>query len=249
MATRAARFAPYHRHDRAFFAGFVAICWLGVIMGFAPASTARMQGKADYAAPLVLHIHAIAFIAWLILLTVQVVLIRRGRTAMHRRLGPVGMALIPVMALSGFFAEAYSQRFYLAHPPDSQAFFIIPIYYVIAFAALATAAMRARRDSPAHKRLLLLATTVIVGAAYTRWWGGALTGLFGDDFWGLILNTFTGTHLILLAALAYDVATRGRPHRVFLVAVPAILAAELAVSWIYHAPGWLPVARWLAAHA
>ena len=246
MATQAARFAPFHRHDRAFFAIFVAICWIGVIAGFAPASMGRIQGKADYVAPLVLHLHAIAFVGWLLLLTTQVVLIRRGQAALHRRLGPIGMALIPVMALTGFLAECYSQRYYLAHPPDSQAFFIIPIWYVIGFTGFAVAAMLARRDSPAHKRLLLLATTVIVSAAYTRWWGAVLTGWVGDGYWGTIVNTFTPAHLILLAALSYDVATRGRIHRVYLVGVPAILAAELVVSWIYHAPGWLPLARWIA---
>ncbi len=180
MAKEGGGFAPQHRFDRMFFAVFIAICWLGVVMGFAPASTARMQGKADYVAPIILHIHAMAFVGWLLLLTVQIVLIRRGGTALHRRLGPIGMGLIPIMAISGFFAEAYSQRYYLAHPPDSQAFFVIPIYYVLAFSSLATAAMLRRRDSSAHKRLLLLATGVIVGAAYTRWWGESLTALVGD---------------------------------------------------------------------
>lgn len=247
MATRALGFAPFHPGDRTFFLGFVAVCWLGVVMGFAPASLGRIQGRADYVAPLVLHVHAAAFMAWLVLLSGQVLLIRAGRTALHRRLGLASVGLIPVMALSGFFAEVYSQRFYLAHPPNSQAFFIIPLYYVAAFLVLAIAAVLARRNSPAHKRLILLATTVIVGAAYARWWGEALTKAFGDDFWGLIINSFTGTHLILLAALGYDIATRGRPHRVYLIAIPAILASELAVSWIYHAPDWLPIARWIVS--
>lgn len=249
MAKGSADFAPQHRFDRTFFAVFVAICWLGVVMGFAPASTARMQGKADYLAPIILQIHAIAFVGWLILLTVQIVLIRRGGTALHRRLGPIGMVLIPIMAISGFFAEAYSQRYYLAHPPNSQAFFVIPIYYVLAFSVLATAAMLRRRDPSAHKRLILLATGVIVGAAYTRWWGESLTALVGDGFWGLLANSFTPTHLILLGALSYDMLTRGRIHPVYLAAIPMILAAELIVSWIYHAPEWLPVAHWIATHA
>jgi uncharacterized membrane protein YozB (DUF420 family) len=247
MATQAARFAPFHRRDRAFFAVFVTICWLGVLMGFFPASSARLQGKADYVAPLILHVHAASFVAWLLLLTAQTTLIRRGNVALHRRLGPIGMALIPVMALSGFFAEGYSQRFYLAHPPNSQAFFIIPIWYVVSFTAFATWAMIERRDPSAHKRLLLLATTLIVGAAYARWWGETLTGWVGDGFWGMIVNSFTGTHLILLGSLAYDYATRGRVHRVYLIGIPAILAGELVVSWLYHSPAWLPVAYAIAS--
>lgn len=247
MATRAQGFASYHRYDRAFFASFVAVCWLGVAMGFAPASAARIVGKADYVAPLVLHVHAVAFVGWLLLLTSQVLLIRWGKTATHRLIGPLGALLIPVMALSGFFAEVYSQRFYLMHPPNSQAFFIVPIYYVIAFPAFATAAILARRDSSAHKRLILLATTIIIGAAYARWWGEPLTAQVGDDFWGMIVNSFTGTHLILLAALTFDYTTRGRIHRVYLIGIPVILACEVALSCIYHAPGWLPVAYAIAS--
>lgn len=243
--TTSPAFAPYHRSDRNFHLAFLLAAWLGVLMGFVPPLAKRAGGLADFPAPLILHLHAVAFMGWMVLLSAQILLVRAGRTALHRKLGLVGVALIPVMALSGYFAEVYSQRFYLAHPPDSQAFFILPIYYVIAFPALATAALLARRDPPLHKRLLLLATTLIVGAAYARWWGDALTDALGDGFLGFIGNSFTGTHLLLLGAVGYDVATRGRPHPIYWAAVPAILAAELIVSWIYHAPAWLPVAHWI----
>jgi len=29
-------FAPYHRHDRAFFLAFVALSWVAIVMGFGP---------------------------------------------------------------------------------------------------------------------------------------------------------------------------------------------------------------------
>ena len=247
MASRAPVFPAHHPGDRTFFLGFLVFAWIGVLLGFLPPLAGRLAGRADYIAPLILHIHAASFVGWMGLLTAQILLIRTRRTPTHRRLGALGALLIPIMVLSGFFAEGYSQRFYLTHPPDSQAFFIIPIYYVIAFGLLATTALAQRSDPPAHKRLIFLATSVIVGAAYTRVWGRALTELVGDGFWGLMVNTFTGTHLFLLAALAYDWWSRKQIHPVLLIAVPAILASELVVSWIYHAPGWLPVARAIAS--
>ena len=226
---------------------FVLLAWLGVGQGFIPPSAARFAGKADYPAPLILQIHAASFLAWMLLLTVQIGLIRRGRQRYHRKLGVIGACLIPVMVLSGFFSEVYSQRFYLSHSPNSQAFFILPIWYVLAFAILAGWAIAKRTDSPAHKRLIYLATTVIIGAAYTRWWGEGIKSLFGDGYFGLIANTFSGTNLFMAALAAYDVATRGRLHRVVMVAVPAIVTSEFLVSWLYHAPGWLPVAHAIAA--
>jgi len=242
MAT-AAHFAVYDTRERNFFLGFVLVAWLGVILGFAPPSWGRFQGNADYPAPLVLQLHAGLYLLWMVLLTVQVGLIRTGRQAIHRRLGVSATAMIPLMLLTGFFAEAYSQRYYLGHPPDSQAFFIIPIFYVAAFGVLATMAVLKRREPAAHKRLIYLATTIIVGAAWTRVVGGKLAGVVGDGFWGMIGNTFTSTNLFMAALMLFDWRTRGRLHPVVLAVVPAILACELVVSWLYHAPGWLPVAR------
>lgn len=245
MATAAfATLPPHYRSDRNFFAAFVLICWIGVGFGFFPASSARMMGKADYVAPLILHLHAMLFVGWLVLLTTQMLLIRTGRTAIHMRLGLIGVALVPLMAFTGITAEIYSQRFYLQRDSGGLDFFILPLFYIAAFVAFATAALLfARRDSETHKRLILMATTVIVGAAYARWWGAAIDRTFGDAFWGMIANTFAGTNLILLGAIAYDMATRGRPNRAYLIGVPVLIVGQLACSWIYHAAWWPPIAR------
>ena len=242
MATSAPAAVPDDR-ERNFFLGFVIVAWLGVILGFAPPSWGRFHGEADYPAPLVLQLHAGLYLLWMALLTAQVLLIRTGGRATHRKLGLSATAMIPAMVLSGFFAEAYSQRWYLGHPPDSQAFFIIPIFYVAAFGVLAAMAVAKRRESAAHKRLMYLATTIIVGAAWTRVIGAKLTEVVGDGYWGMIGNTFTSTNLLMAALVLFDWRTRGPLHPATLAVVPAILACELVVSWIYHAPGWLPIAR------
>lgn len=163
-------------------------------------------------------------------------LVRRLHLFIHKRLGLISILLIPVMAVTAALSEVNSQRFYLDHPPDSQAFFIIPLFYIFAFTPLAVGAVLARGNPAMHKRLILSATTIIVGAAYARWWGHALTKIFGADFVGTIINTFTGTNLIMLAALAYDWTTRRQLHRVYLFVVPAIIIGELAASYIYHSP-------------
>jgi len=244
VATVVSGFPEERATDRAFFVAFVALCWTGVLFGFFPASGARMMGKADYVAPLILHIHAASFVGWLALLTTQMLLIRKGRCDLHMKLGLVAVLLIPVMAYSGLAAELYSQRFYIQRDDDGLDFFILPLFYSFAFPAFAvTAILFARRDSAAHKRLILMATTIIVGAAYARWWGGPLERLFGDAYWGTIFNSFTGTNLILAGAIAYDLFSRGRPHRVYMIGVPLILAGQLLCSWIYHADWWPPLSR------
>ena len=246
MATAAPKFVAFDRRDRNFFLGFVIVAWIGVVLGFAPPSWARFHGKADYPAPLILQLHAGLYLLWMALLAVQVGLVRWQNVGMHRRLGPVALAMIPLMIVTGFFAEVYSQRFYLTHPPNSQQFFIIPIFYVVAFGALAALAVARRSDPAAHKRLIYLATTIIVGAAWTRTIGPSLTAAFGDGFWGMIVNTFASTNAFLLAIALFDRVTRGRLHPVLLTMIPALIVSEFAVSWIYHNPGWLVVARAIA---
>jgi len=238
-----ARFAPYHPWDRTFYLAFVLACWLGAIMGFAAPVMARFTGKADYDASLILQVHAFAYPGWLVLLTLQVLLIRTKRAQFHRLLGLSALVLIPVMAVSGVWSEILSQRFYGPNDPLTQAFFIIPLFYTAAFVLLAGAALLLRADPSAHKRLIFLATITIVGAAYTRWWGEALMAAFGDGFFGMIINTFTPFWLFAALAVLYDWHTRRQVHRVFVIALPLTLAAHLAVSAVYHAEGWLPLSR------
>ncbi|MEO7365310.1 MAG: hypothetical protein ABIW03_03235 [Sphingomicrobium sp.] len=242
------RFTAFHKWDRNFYLIFLALCWLGVLMGFVPAARLRFAGHADYPAPLILEIHAFAFSAWMILLTAQIALIRTHHPRLHMRLGLVGVALVPLMAVSGFLSEVYSQRFRFAHPPDSQAFFIIAIYYVVAFTILAALALAARKNPSAHKRLILLATTVIVGAAYGRWWGTPLFNMFGDGTVGMLINTYAGAEMLMLGAVVYDWRTRGRLHPVYEIGVPAILIGQIATTLIYHSPRWLPIARLAIGH-
>ena len=242
------RFVAFHKYDRNFFLIFLLICWVGVLLGFVPPAIQRFTGHARYVAPLILKVHAIAFSSWLLLLTAQILLVRSRNTALHMKLGVVGVALVPVMAVSAYLSEVYTQRWHLANPPDNYPFFIVPILWASTFAVLATAALAVRRNPAAHKRLILLATTVIVGAAYGRWFGDALTRWFGDGLGGMLINTYAPANLIIVGALGYDLWTRGRLHKVYETAVPAIFLTEIASTLIYHSPHWPPVAAFLVSH-
>lgn len=236
------RFIAFHKRDRNFFLVFLAVCWLGVLMGFHPAVTRRFAGHADYPAPLILQIHAFAFSAWLLLLTTQVALIRARRPALHMKLGLVGGGAGPddgaQRILLGNVQPALllrtsAQQPGLLHPAD----------LLRAGVHIACGRRAPRKNPSSHKRLILLATTIIVEAAYSRWWGHSLEQAFGDGLGGMLINTYAGTNLILLGALGYDLWTRGRLHMVYEIVVPLILVGEIATTLIYHSPRWLPIAR------
>jgi len=236
------RFQAFHKNDRNFFLIFILVCWLGVVMGFVHPVMDRINGHPRFAAPLILKIHASAFVGWLALLTAQILLVRTRRTRLHTKLGIVGVALVPVMAVSAYFSEIFTQRWHLTQGANNFAFFIVPVLDVLGFTVFATTALALRRNPAAHKRLILLATTIIVGAAYSRWWGDGLMAAFGDGLGGMLVNTYAGTDVILAGAVGYDLWTRGRLHQVYEIGVPAILLGQIVATLLYHSAAWLAVA-------
>ncbi|UYY78987.1 hypothetical protein [Sphingomonas sp. R1] len=242
-ATHAPRLSLTQRRDRAFFLAFLLVGVLGVVLGFVPPSWARFQGRADYPAPIQLQIHAGLFLAWVLLLAAQILLVRRGQVALHRRLGVLAVAMLPAMFVSSLFAETYGEQFYARHDPGSERFFIVPIYSLGLF-MLFTGWGLLRRTVPAdHKRLIYLGTAVLFGAAWSRVTSPLLAPLLGGNAPGMMIHHFLMNNLLLLALPLYDGWAGGRVRRVTAIGATMGLAGAAAVCWIFYAPWWLPVTR------
>jgi hypothetical protein len=99
-APRHPRFARQHRWDRNFFLAYVALIWLGILSGFGPQVIKHIKTHAP-AYPPIVHVHAVIFVGWLVLLTGQVLLIRSARFHLHRALGIAGAVLATVMIVIG----------------------------------------------------------------------------------------------------------------------------------------------------
>ncbi len=239
-------FALNHPWDRNFYSLFVFLCWLGVSMGFEPAVNTRYSGNADYEAPLFLQVHVFAFVGWLLLLTLQILLIRFRHINFHRTLGLAGFALIPLMVVSGMWSEFYSQQFYSPENPENLQFYIFPVTTMLVFPVLAFTALCLRKSPASHKRMMILATISIVGAAYFRWWGLALETSLGTGYWGILASFYAGYFVLLLVVVLYDLLTRKQIHRVHRYAVPVMALIPFIVSGIYHSQWWPDIAReWL----
>jgi hypothetical protein len=117
------------------------------------------------------HVHALIFVGWLVLLTAQLLLIRNGRLDIHRRLGMAAAWLIPVMVVVAL-ATAWTvqrQAALLPGPHDPQ-FISINFTDMLGFATLAVAGFALRRDPSAHKRLIILSTLYLSTAGFARLW-------------------------------------------------------------------------------
>jgi hypothetical protein len=236
-------FAATHRWDRRFLLAFVVVAWAAIAMGFTSQIQLRFTGRADYPPPAALVIHVWAFFGWLALLSVQLSLSYLQRLHWHRTLGLAAIVLVPIMAWSAIAAEVYSERFYSPVDPDVIRFFPVPVTNVACFVACAVAAILLRRRAAAHKRLIYLATSNVLVAAFFRWWADGIYAALPPGLATEWLANYVGVALLLAAAVAYDLASGGTVHRVYRVAIPLILAAQLTSVLIGQSDWWPAVGR------
>ena len=222
--------------DRVFYSSMAIAMGLTVLTGFAATYYLPLLARRPVltlsggAAGALVHIHGVLFTSWIVLFVVQTALVANHRVAWHRRLGAFGAALAAAMVAVGT-ATAISTAARGAAPAgiDPLAFLAIPLFDMILFATFVTAAVVKRRDREVHKRLMLLAYVSIVVAAVARLPGVLPLGPLA--FFGLAF-------LFVVAASAYDYATRRRVHAVYLwggfliaVSVPLRLAISSTSAW------------------
>lgn len=213
VAAPARRTAAQGAYDRVFYSGIAGVMALTVLAGFAPTYYLRsfveapvtVSGAASLS-PLT-HLHGVVFTGWVVLFVVQTALVASRRVAVHRRLGMAGAVLAAAMCGVGYTTAIATARRGGAPPGvDPMVFLVVPLVDLILFAGFVTAAVLARRNREAHKRLMLLAYTSIIAAATARLPGMLPYGPFA--FFGLAL-------LFAAAGVVYDLTTRRRVHPVY----------------------------------
>jgi hypothetical protein len=148
----------------------------------------------------------------------------------HRRLGVAGALLAAAMVVAGTsIAVATAARG--SSPPGMTpvTFLVIPLFDMVLFAGFVSAALAARRNKEAHKRLMLLAYVSIITAAIARLPG--VLPLGPPAFFGLSL-------LFVAAGAIYDFVSRRRVHKAYLwgaaiivVSIPVRLAIANTSAW------------------
>lgn len=241
MTAIAAPFALRHRWDAFAFPTFVLLVWIAVLVGFVPEVVDQVRTHSfDY--PVLTHIHALVFIGWLVLLTGQTVLVRLHNVKLHRRLGLAAAFMVPLMVVLGLTASVSMFRRFFA--PDFLPLALsMRIADMVSFGGAAAAGLALRKKNPsAHKRLMLLATFCLTGAGFGRWWGDAMLAQFGTGFLGRWSFDYPGVVLLMMLVAGYDLVTRRRFNRPYIIAAAAVVATQLVGVFVRDLPGWKPVA-------
>jgi len=240
-------FAPHHRRDRAMIAAVVFAIWLAMILGFGIDVVHRAQeGRLSF--PLIIHLHAIAYTSWLLLLVLQVWLVRTGRVSVHRRVGPLALLLIPLMLVMGP-AAVISQVSATPYMPDRWISWM-SVQFTNAFgsAVLLAVGFLKRRDPAAHKRLMLMGTIAVTEPGFGRIWLLPLQARLGEGYVPFYVSAFIGTFLLVVAVGAYDLVTRRRLHPAYVGAALWIFANEALADWLFYQPFWLAWMKALTGH-
>jgi hypothetical protein len=156
--------------ERRFFAAMAFISLVVVFAGFATSYYLWPLTRATHfpagqpispSLPSVVHLHALAFSGWIVLLAVQGSLVVRGDVASHRRLGRLGAALLPIMVFSGLVTAVTGAR--AGWNPggpyrDALSFMFVGVADLLVFTSLTGAGLVLRARPEIHKRLMLLGT-------------------------------------------------------------------------------------------
>jgi hypothetical protein len=240
-------FAPNHPWDRNFFLVMVALAWLGILRGFGGDIVEHVQKHKPAFAPIV-HVHAVVFVLWLVLFTVQVLLIRSRKLAVHKRLGFALIYLAGLMVLLGPATALTVQHHSIGDPKADPGFLSVQFTDILAFAGLTTSAILLRKSPAAHKRLILLGTLYITDAGYARWLADPLLHLLGGfSYWHFWIALYFGPDVLVILAGLYDLTTRRRLHPAYVAGVMWIFAVQMLALSLYFSPAWDEFAKRIIA--
>jgi hypothetical protein len=252
MSRPAPAFAPTHPADGGLFVAYIALIWLGMLLGFG-GEIARHIRNGDPPYPMILHVHSAVFVTWLVAFTAQILLVRAGNPALHRRLGVALAFGVGVLAIVGPLTAYTIHNLQFGTPRSDPAFFSVQLGDVIGFAGLSVAAIVLRRQPAAHKRLMLLAMLQLSTAGFARWLGGSIGaaypfGHWGQSFWATFLTLHLTNDLLALGIGVHDLLTRGRLHRAYVAGLAWSFGWQAIHVSLYLWPAWLPIAKMLLGH-
>ena len=194
--------------------------------------------RANPRRPILLWVHAILFSSWLAFYILQSALVRIRKVKLHRTFGWAGAALGTSMVMIGPWVAVIMSRFdtIRLHRPNRDAFLIVPLFDIFAFAVPFGLAILWKARPERHRRLMLLATCATTGAAFGRM-----------PIMHTPLAFYGGVDGLILLGAVRDLAVNRRIHAVYTISIPLLVAGQAAVSeiFLHRAAFWLRIVHGL----
>lgn len=194
-----------------------------VFAGFAPSYYLRAFFSARQLTPLA-HLHGVLMTSWIVLFATQAALIRKGRFALHRRLGVCAAVLAPVTVIVGSItvAAAIHRRFPgVGFTRFARIFVAFDGLSLWLFGALVLIAISCRSRPEVHKRLMLSATVALLPPAV-----GRIAEHLPHGAGVHVLVAAVTTCAVILVCAAADAMRRGAVHPAMGYGAASIIAAS-----------------------
>lgn len=214
-----------------------------ILIGFGKTYYLKPFVTAPPLASWLVELHAVLMTAWVVLFIAQVFLIRTKRIRVHQRLGYASIALAVLILFIGFFtaiAAAKNGAGSIAPPPDIPrlSFLAVPMFDLVMFAILFSAAVYYRKRSADHKRLMLLTMINFLPPAIARFPIPGWMALGPVVFFGIPI-------LLILFAVGYDRLQNGKFNKIFVYGALLLIASFPLRLAIMGTETWMAFANWL----
>jgi hypothetical protein len=214
--------------DRKFFFAVAVAMGIVNVLGF---GLQFVMGRSSFAAPPLVHAHALVFVGWVGFFVFQTWLVANGQVSRHRRLGWLGAGWAAVMVTIGIVTTIVMVR------AGRAPFFFLPGYFlimnsfaIVTFAGLLWWAVALRRRTEWHRRLVMAAMTAIMGPAFGRLLPAPL--MMPWAAWGI----FAAMMLFPLAGMIHDVRRHGAVHPAWWYGVAILIGMQVAMDVVTPSP-------------
>jgi hypothetical protein len=199
-----------------------------IVTGF---SFQLAMGRSSFAAPPLVHAHAVVFMGWVGIYVLQNVFAATGNRAMHRRLGWIAAGWMVAMIVLGFMVTVAIVR--AGRVPfffTPQQFLVFDPLTLLAFVGLSGAAIVMRRRTDWHRRLHFCGMAMLLGPGFGRLLPMPFLPPYAFE------ATFVATLLFPVAGVVADLRRSGRVHPAWVWGIGASFATVVLVELITFSP-------------
>lgn len=225
--------------DRGIYVLWISWIALACALGFGGDFSSYLSERPP--PPLLLHVHAAAYVLWLLLVGAQILLVENSRVALHRRLGWVAAALAGLLVALGLAAALVAEARTAGSPGAHPQFLALEFEELLSFSVLLAAGVVFRRRAGAHKRLMILATLALATAGFSR------LGLFAPALvdrlaafgpFGWWLRFYWGVDATWAAMAVSDLARRRAVDPSLLLGGAWLLGAQTLATALFFTPAF-----------
>ena len=208
--------------DGAFFRRTAYAMALVIVAGF---SLQLGSGRSSFAAPPLVHAHAIVFMGWVAIYVLQSSLATTGRLALHRRLGWVAAGwVVAMLGLGCAVTVALARQGRVPFFFTPQNFVVFDPVALFTFAGLTAAAIVLRRETGWHRRLHFCGMSMLLGPGFGRLLPMPLLVPWAFE------ASFAATMIFPLIGVAADLRRGGRVHPAWVWGIGTMLASLVVVE-------------------